>query len=302
MTGDITAVPEHDKNVLFAIIASRLKFVTPREIADAYKSLGSEKEGDLGEILVSMGHITEETRALISPLVEVEIAEHRGDVNATLASFGGDDIFESFGGLEVSDEGSSFTETSEPEDKDSSKEGQAKKSVERVTREHSGRYKFKKEYGKGGIGRVLLVFDEHIGRDVALKELLGQRVDGSENGATKRKFTSKAMIRFLREARITGQLEHPGIVPLNELREKFMNIIRKYRPKTVMTFDPWALFESHPDHRRVAFAAVEAISFSHFPFSIDHIRRLLSALAETAYSPSPDTSTDRTGALCPCKE
>jgi len=62
-------------------------------------------------------------------------------------------------------------------------------------------------------------------------------------------------------------------VPLNELREKFMNIIRKYRPKTVMTFDPWALFESHPDHRRVAFAAVEAISFSHFPlFHPEHIK------------------------------
>ncbi|MCP4641364.1 MAG: PIG-L family deacetylase [bacterium] len=53
--------------------------------------------------------------------------------------------------------------------------------------------------------------------------------------------------------------------PVNELREKFMRLIRRYRPKTLMTFDPWAPFEPHPDHRRVAFAAVEAVSFSHLP-------------------------------------
>jgi LmbE family N-acetylglucosaminyl deacetylase len=75
-------------------------------------------------------------------------------------------------------------------------------------------------------------------------------------------------------ARILGKkdvvfLDHPdgmlSDVPLNELREKFMRLIRQYRPRTVMTFDPWAPFEPHPDHRQVAFAAVEALSFSHFP-------------------------------------
>ena len=53
--------------------------------------------------------------------------------------------------------------------------------------------------------------------------------------------------------------------PLNELREKFIRLIRTYRPRTVMTFDPWAPFETHQDHRRVAYAAVEAAGFSHFP-------------------------------------
>jgi len=54
-------------------------------------------------------------------------------------------------------------------------------------------------------------------------------------------------------------------ISLNELREKFMRLIREHKPKTVMSFDPWAPFEPHPDHRAVAFAAVEAVSFSHFP-------------------------------------
>jgi LmbE family N-acetylglucosaminyl deacetylase len=53
--------------------------------------------------------------------------------------------------------------------------------------------------------------------------------------------------------------------PLNELREKFMRLIREHKPEIVMTFDPWAPFEPHPDHRQVAFAAVEALSFAHMP-------------------------------------
>jgi LmbE family N-acetylglucosaminyl deacetylase len=41
-----------------------------------------------------------------------------------------------------------------------------------------------------------------------------------------------------------------------------------------MTFDPWAPFEPHPDHRQVAWAAVEAIFFSHMPlFHPEHLKQ-----------------------------
>ncbi|HOX45110.1 MAG TPA: protein kinase [Myxococcota bacterium] len=63
------------------------------------------------------------------------------------------------------------------------------------------------EMGRGGIGRVLLAFDEHLGREVALKELLPDAAGSA----------GEARARFLREARVTGQLEHPGIVPVYEL-------------------------------------------------------------------------------------
>lgn len=56
-----------------------------------------------------------------------------------------------------------------------------------------------------------------------------------------------------------------GDTPVNVLREKFIRLIRKYRPRLIMTFDPWAPFEPHPDHRAVAWAAVEAVMFSHLP-------------------------------------
>lgn len=61
--------------------------------------------------------------------------------------------------------------------------------------------------GEGAMGRVLLAMDQHIGRVVAIKEMKGER-------------RSSATGRFLREARVTGALEHPGIVPVHEIGER----------------------------------------------------------------------------------
>lgn len=72
-----------------------------------------------------------------------------------------------------------------------------------VTLESDGRYDPLRPLGEGGMGRVTLMDDLHLHRPVALKELRVQH---------------PAMhLRFLREARLTAQLEHPGIVPVYEL-------------------------------------------------------------------------------------
>lgn len=60
--------------------------------------------------------------------------------------------------------------------------------------------------GEGGVGRVYLAYDETIGRRVAIKELL----DRAENNAQLEK-------SFIHEAKITGKLEHPGIIPVYQL-------------------------------------------------------------------------------------
>ncbi|MBX7074841.1 MAG: protein kinase [Pirellulales bacterium] len=59
------------------------------------------------------------------------------------------------------------------------------------------------ELGRGGLGRVRLAFDRRLGRQVAVKELLPQSLRSREK-----------IRRFLKEARVTGQLEHPGVVPV----------------------------------------------------------------------------------------
>ena len=97
------------------------------------------------------------------------------------------------------------------------------------------------------------------------------------------KLVSDSRDKEAREAaRILGKkeiffLEYPdgflGDTPLNELREKFMRFIREIRPYTLMTFDPWAPYESHPDHRAVGMAAVEAAGFAHLPlYHPEHLK------------------------------
>jgi serine/threonine protein kinase/tetratricopeptide (TPR) repeat protein len=93
---------------------------------------------------------------------------------------------------------------------------------ENLTREHAGRYNILGDIGKGGIGKVIRVLDTHIGREIAVKELLGSQGGGSkwENDSQMKTIPNQAELRFLNEARITGYLEHPGIVPVYEVGHK----------------------------------------------------------------------------------
>ena len=68
------------------------------------------------------------------------------------------------------------------------------------------RYRIDGEIARGGMGAVLKGRDPDLGRDVAVKVL---REDLRENGDMVR--------RFVEEAQIGGQLQHPGVVPIYEL-------------------------------------------------------------------------------------
>jgi serine/threonine protein kinase/Leucine-rich repeat (LRR) protein len=66
------------------------------------------------------------------------------------------------------------------------------------------RYIVEREIARGGMGAVLRAVDCDIRREVAIKYLLDQS-------------DMKKKARFVEEAQITGQLEHPNIVPIHEL-------------------------------------------------------------------------------------
>jgi WD40 repeat protein/serine/threonine protein kinase len=65
------------------------------------------------------------------------------------------------------------------------------------------RYRIIRPHARGGLGEVFLALDPELDRQVALKELQSFHADDPDSQS-----------RFLREARITGRLEHPGIVPV----------------------------------------------------------------------------------------
>ncbi len=68
------------------------------------------------------------------------------------------------------------------------------------------RYEKKGTLGSGGMGTVDLVLDRNIGRSIAIKRVRSEHARGGLLRA-----------RFLREARVQGQLEHPAIVPVYDL-------------------------------------------------------------------------------------
>jgi WD40 repeat protein len=92
-----------------------------------------------------------------------------------------------------------------------------------VAEEIPGRYQFSLEHAQGGMGKVLIVYDSHLARRIALKELLPLAPVSSSastlevRGPAPGLLARQRQARFLYEARITGQLEHPSIVPIYEL-------------------------------------------------------------------------------------
>jgi serine/threonine protein kinase/formylglycine-generating enzyme required for sulfatase activity len=81
--------------------------------------------------------------------------------------------------------------------------------------EFAQRYAVEGEVGKGGMGAVYRVIDRKLDRPLAMKVILGQ-AEASRTGKTP-PLAPRQLARFLNEAKITGQLDHPGIVPVHEV-------------------------------------------------------------------------------------
>jgi serine/threonine protein kinase/DNA-binding SARP family transcriptional activator len=77
-----------------------------------------------------------------------------------------------------------------------------------LTGSRRGRFTILKPHALGGLGQVSLARDDKLGRQVALKEIRPDRLGSAH-----------LQRRFLTEAGITSQLEHPGIVPIYQLDE-----------------------------------------------------------------------------------
>jgi eukaryotic-like serine/threonine-protein kinase len=76
------------------------------------------------------------------------------------------------------------------------------------SREFAGRFRDPEEVARGGMGCIEAAFDPVIGRRVAIKSLRPELRDDE-----------RATLKFAEEARITGQLEHPNVVPIYDLGE-----------------------------------------------------------------------------------
>ena len=70
----------------------------------------------------------------------------------------------------------------------------------------SARFRILRLHDRGGLGEVYVALDRELNREVALKRIRDEHADNTQGQA-----------RFVVEAEITGNLEHPGVVPIYSL-------------------------------------------------------------------------------------
>ncbi len=208
---------DSQRDTLLGLLATRNGLLEASRLAETSSGTIGEP---LGDRLVRLGLIDDHARTVLELLVDVAIKHHGGDVAATVdATFGNGDG-SSLNALSAGVPGNRSSASTQvivdlgdaPANAVTRDEGQDGHVVRitaigttgsSATRE---RYSRTRLHARGGIGQVWLAKDSDLGREVALKELRPER-EASAN----------ATARFLEEARITGQLEHPGIVPIYEL-------------------------------------------------------------------------------------
>jgi WD40 repeat protein/serine/threonine protein kinase len=83
-----------------------------------------------------------------------------------------------------------------------------------ASRSPTRRYTVLGRVAQGGMGVIFKVWDGSLHRPLAMKVIRGQDHVGAAGPAP---VNRQALGRFLREAEVTGQLDHPGIVPVHEI-------------------------------------------------------------------------------------
>jgi serine/threonine-protein kinase len=184
-----------DRNLLFGVLALQMDLLDAAQFAEACSAWATRKDTALADLLVERGWLTRDDRRDVERVLERKLRRHGGDIHASLADVATPGVRRTL--ADVADPGvqQSLAALRPPQP--------ATLAYEPDRRQ---RYTRTRLHATGGIGQVWLAHDEDLGRDVALKEL---RPDQGENPIT--------VTRFLEEAKITGQLEHPGIVPVYEL-------------------------------------------------------------------------------------
>ncbi len=208
------------RELLTGVLVVQLGFASAEQVVAAAAEWAAKRGGKtLLAVLVERGALKQDQAQMVSGLMGKALELHMGDAARALDSL-------SPAGREVARQlasrdgpGADRTVPSgEHKHPTDSLEG-----LENVCADVPGRYDLARgpgasiiELGRGGIGRVVVAYDTFMGRDVALKELLPSHAPGEPGTRSTRSLEA----RFLREARLTGQLEHPAIVPLYEVTRR----------------------------------------------------------------------------------
>jgi eukaryotic-like serine/threonine-protein kinase len=194
-----------DRNLLFAVIALQDDMIDQTQFADVCAGWAVRLERPLAELLTERKWISAQDRTEIERKLERKLKKHKGDVRATLAAVAEipardmlqtidqPNVRQTINSLPASPRGHVLVETLAPS----------------AAQRDDLRYTLTRLHAEGGLGKIWVAHDTDLNREVALKEIKASA------GAS-----PEVSRRFLKEAQITGQLEHPNIIPVYELARR----------------------------------------------------------------------------------
>lgn len=236
----------HEYDLLFGATAVQLRLLSPEQLAD----LASDSAGQpLRQRLSELRLLTPEQLASVDTAVQEQLSRTRDPAQPALGAatpgMGGEDtraVGDADDGDHVNAPDPYVTCAPAP----------------RPIPSHQQRYTILRKHQQGGLGVVSIAEDADFNREVALKEILPASADDEQNRR-----------RFVREAEITGALEHPGVVPVYSL-----GYYEDGRPYYAMRF-------VHGVDMQQAIAAYRDMSAAEKPLKF---RQLLSRLLDVCHT------------------
>lgn len=199
-----------DRNLLVGVLGLQMDLISQSQLIAALQAWTLQKTAKIEDILLQQNAIRKEQHEFLVGMAERHVALHKSDPATSLASL------KSFGpvkkelqAIDDKDVDQSITRISELRAELSLESGSGNdQTVVMSTPSLSGssRFQILRPHAMGGLGQVSVAEDRELHREVALKEILSEHAADPASRA-----------RFQIEAEVTGQLEHPGVVPVYSL-------------------------------------------------------------------------------------
>lgn len=188
-----------DRNLLFGILAVQLDYISSAQLVEAANSWMVNKSVQLGQILINLGKLSQEDCAFLDIIVDKHIARTGSPANSIAKLHPSElSVIDHANVTEV------VSHLQSPQSTAASDESPLTLGWSAGEPSVVGqRFAMLRELARGGLGEVFVARDHELDREVALKKILGSKSPSQE-----------IRQRFIAEAKITGGLEHPGVVPV----------------------------------------------------------------------------------------
>jgi serine/threonine-protein kinase len=195
-----------DRNLLFAVLALQADLLDRDQFIQACTLWAGRKDTPIAELLVELGWLTPADRADAERLLDRKLKKHRGNARAGLAEAAALDLRASLASLGDPDVERSVAALHDMPTGPVRGAAAGKEGAPAPAAPCAGRNLLYEVIGRGGMGLVLRGRDSGLCRDLAVKVLREEYRDDAN-----------VTRRFVEEAQVGGQLQHPGVVPVYEL-------------------------------------------------------------------------------------